>query len=192
MYPSQPVRIPDVSHLNENELVTLQVIVNEVLKTKQEDQSAQARLAELLQSRKGQGLLERWIAAKAAALKYNKTQTIKIKVLLQVELEASVCLNDYNFENCEFDDADLFDVDLDGTVMKTKGLTPDQIRTFNYGLSQVLDAACDEKMDLLPTLKHELSGIAAELQDIKELLGEHDLSVTDIEKLATPKKKKKK
>lgn len=181
------VSIPDVTNLDSKQLAKLQETVKRQIQANLEA-TKQERITKLLQS--NPDLVARWRAATAAAEKYRNRQKLKVKMLLQVEFEVEVTLDIHNFRNDIYDE--LFRVDVYGSVQKTKGLTSDQIIALNNGLSETLSNACDQKLDLFPTLQHELSGIAAELQDVQELLDKHDLSIIDLEKVAAPTQKKKK
>jgi hypothetical protein len=135
-------------------------------------------------------LLADYADAMEVVSRYKNGKTIKMKMLLALELQAEVRVSEYNLNKDEFDTYELFQVSVSGNVKKTKGLSQEQVATLDYGLQETLSHACEDKMDLFPLLREELEGVTVELEEIADQLSKHNLGVSDLKEFL-PKKKKK-
>jgi DNA-binding protein H-NS len=144
-------------------------------------------------------LLARYAKLKKTLQPYEiAPQETTVKMLLNVELTAKVRFLQHKME-AGYSDADfLFDIDVEGTLAKTKGLKKEQLQALEEGLQQTVDNACERKSDLFPDLMKKLDDLADEIDGVGNELEKFELSFTDIESdyadevnNVEPKKKKK-
>lgn len=171
----------NIDNLNEEELKKLIARAKVALENKKNNDALHIneRVDELKKSGVWDEIQARWRTVKKNALVYNKP--IVMKNMLTIELNVEIEFH----EDAEFIE-DMFLIEInDPKLSKTKGLSELQIAHWEeiveHGLTLFKNSNFEHNITMFPKLRKEFDAIFDEITNIREILEDNKLSLSELD-----------